>query len=38
MDEIIEENNLQFVEHNVQEIIEDESINIVLNVFEGKKI
>ena len=37
MDEIIEENNLQFVEHNVQEIIEDESINIVLNVFEGKK-
>ena len=25
------------VEHNVQEINEDESINIVLNVFEGKK-
>ncbi len=37
LDELIEENNLQFVEHNVQEIIEDDAINIVLNVFEGKK-
>ena len=37
LDEIIDNNNLQFVEHNVQEIIEDGSIVIVFNVFEGKK-
>ena len=30
-------NNLQFVEHNVQEIVEGDSINIILNIFEGKK-
>ena len=37
LDELIENNNLQFVEHNVQEIIENESINIIFNVFEGEK-
>ncbi len=37
LDLIIEVNNLQFVEHNVQEIVEGDSINVVLNVFEGKK-
>ena len=37
LDLLIENNNLQFVEHNVQEKIEDESINIVLNIFEGEK-
>ncbi len=37
IDELIEFNNLQFVEHNVQEIIKDDSINIVFNIFEGEK-
>tara|TARA_A100001015_G_scaffold264571_1_gene312322 strand:- start:47 stop:2275 length:2229 start_codon:yes stop_codon:yes gene_type:complete len=38
LDEIIDNNNLQFVEHNVEEFVENESINIVFNVFEGNKI
>lgn len=38
LDELIENNSLQFVEHNVKEIIDDKNINIVFNVFEGKKI
>ena len=38
LDEIIDNNNLQFVEHNVEESVENESINIVFNVFEGNKI
>ena len=38
LDDLINKNNLQFVEHNVQEIIEGDSINIVFNVFEGDKI
>lgn len=37
IDELIEFNNLQFVEHNVEETIEGNSINIVFNIFEGKK-
>ncbi len=37
LDELIINNNLQFVEHNVEEIIENNSINIVFNVFEGEK-
>ena len=37
LDLLIEENDLQFVEHNVQEIIDNDKINIVFNVFEGKK-
>jgi outer membrane protein insertion porin family len=37
IDVLIENNNLQFVEHNVQESIEGESINIIFNVFEGEK-
>jgi len=37
LDELIEFNNLQFVEHNVQESIENDSINVVLNIFEGEK-
>ncbi len=37
LDELIVKNNLQFVEHNVQEILENDSINIVFNVFEGEK-
>jgi len=37
LDKLIEKNNLQFVEHNVQENIENEKINIILNIFEGEK-
>ena len=38
IDSIIEKNNLQFVEHNVEEIIEAGSIVIKFNVVEGEKI
>ena len=40
IDELIENNNLQFVEHNVQEFIDEETNNISIkfNIFEGKKI
>ena len=37
LDEIIERNNLQFVEHFVEEEIEGNSIIIILNIFEGEK-
>ena len=37
IDQIIDDNNLQFVEHNVQETIEEDFINITFNIFEGKK-
>ena len=36
LDRIIEENNVQFVEHNVEEFVEDNTISIQFNVFEGK--
>ncbi len=38
IDQLIEDNNLQFVEHNVEEIIEGESITIKFNIFQGKRI
>ena len=38
IDILVEKNNLQFVEHNVEEIIDDESISIKFNIFEGDKI
>ena len=38
LDELIEKNNLQFVEHNVEEIIENDSIVIKFNISEGEKI
>ena len=37
LDELININSLQFVEHNVQETIEGDTINIILNIFEGEK-
>ena len=37
VDRIIDINNLQFVEHNVEEIIEGDKINIIFNIFEGEK-
>ncbi len=38
IDILIEKNSLQFVEHNVEEIIENDSISIKFNIFEGEKI
>jgi len=38
IDIIIENNNLQFVEHSVQETIEGDKINLVFNIKEGEKI
>ena len=38
IDELIDDNNLQFVEHNVEESIENNSIEIKFNIFEGEKI
>ena len=38
IDKIIEINNLQFVEHQVQEIIENDEIILSFNIIEGKKI
>ena len=38
IDELIEQNNLQFVEHNVEEIIDGEDISIKFNIFEGEKV
>ena len=37
IDELIARNNLQFVEHNVEEIIEDDSVVIKFNIYEGEK-
>lgn len=37
IDELIEFNNLQFVEHNVEEILDGNSISIVFNIFEGQR-
>ena len=38
IDIIIENKNLQFVEHSVQETIEGDKINLAFNIREGKKI
>ena len=37
LDEIINNEDIQFVEHNVKEIVNKESIEIEINVFEGQK-
>ena len=38
IDDLIEKNDLQFVEHNVEEVVEDEFIVVKFNIFEGEKI
>ena len=38
VDLLIEKNSLQFVEHNVEEIIENNNISIKFNIFEGEKV
>ncbi len=37
IDEIIEKNNLQFVEHNVEEEVLEKTISIKFNIYEGKR-
>ena len=37
LDTLIANNDLQFIEHSVNEILEDESIEIKINIFEGNK-
>ena len=37
IDEIIDKNNLQFVEHNVEEEVKEKTISIKFNIFEGKR-
>ena len=37
LDLLISNNDLQFIEHSVNEIIEDNNIEIKINVFEGQK-
>jgi outer membrane protein insertion porin family len=37
IDDLIDQNNLQFVEHNVEEVLGEESIAIKFNIFEGEK-
>ena len=38
IDEIIEKNKIQFVNHNVEEQVKGNSINIKFNIFEGEKV
>ena len=38
IDELVEKNDLQFVEHNVEEIKNEDKISIKLNIFEGEKV
>ena len=38
LDLIISNEDLQFIEHNVNEIIKDKTIELVINVIEGQKI
>ncbi len=38
IDELIARNNLQFVEHSVQELIEGDNISLVFKISEGPKI
>ena len=37
LDELISNNNLQFVEHNVEEEVLEKTISIKFNIFEGKR-
>ena len=38
LDLVIADNDLQFIEHSVNEIIEGDTIEIKINIFEGKKL
>ena len=38
IDELIEDNNLQFIEHRVNEDISEDKISLVFDIYEGEKI
>tara|TARA_B100001057_G_scaffold458344_1_gene507491 strand:- start:1580 stop:3814 length:2235 start_codon:yes stop_codon:yes gene_type:complete len=38
IDQIIDKNNLQFVEHRVNETISDDKISLAFEIFEGEKV
>ena len=38
IDRIVDQNELQFVQHTVRETVDENSIDIVFNIFEGPKI
>ena len=38
IDKLIQLNNLQFVEHQVQETLENDQINLSFNISEGEKV
>ena len=38
LDLIISSEDLQFIEHNVNEVLKEDEIEIIINVFEGQKI
>ena len=38
IDELIEDNNLQFIEHRVQENVSGDKISLIFDIFEGNKI
>ncbi len=38
LDEIIENNNLQFANHQVQEIVQDGKISVIFDIKEGEKV
>ena len=38
LDEIISDNNLQFVEHNVEENVSNNNVSIKINITEGEKV
>ena len=38
IDDIVENNELQFVQHSVSETIDDDGIDIVFKIFEGRKV
>ena len=37
IDKIIEKNNLQFVEHNVEEDVKEKTISVKFNIYEGER-
>ncbi len=38
IDELIEDNNLQFIEHRVQENVSGDKISLIFDIYEGEKI
>ncbi len=38
IDELIEDNNLQFIEHRVQENVSGDKISLIFDIYEGNKI